>query len=85
MSKEELVGLIQEQLDDESDLSSRRERELKTAQKGNRVFAENVGSPVYEYLDTIYFDRIKRYIEETYETRIKTLEDRVRALEARVK
>ena len=85
MSKEQLVGLIQEQLDDESDTSSRRERELKTAQKGNRVFAENIGNPVFEYLDTIYLQRVKDYITETFEERIKRLEEKVASLEVRVK
>jgi hypothetical protein len=40
---------------------------------------------VYEYLDTIYFERIITYIEDTYEPRIKRLEERVTSLEARVK
>lgn len=85
MSEEQLVGLINKQLDDDSNVHSQSERERKVQLKGNQVFAQNVGVPVYEYLDTIYFDRIKSYIEETYEPRIKRLEDKVRALEAKVK
>lgn len=85
MSEQQLVNLIREQLDGEADISSPKQRVFKTAQKGNNVFAENVGKPVYEYLDTVYFERIKTYIEETYEERIKKLEDRVKSLEARVK
>lgn len=85
MSEEQLVELIRQQLDDDSDTGSERERDRKTAVKGNRVFAQNVGIPVYEYLDTIYFDRIKQYIEDTYEERIKKLEEEVKALKAKVK
>jgi phage baseplate assembly protein W len=85
MSEEQLINLIREQLDDDADTTSPKQRVLKTSQKGNRVFAENVGKPVYEYLDTTYFERIKKYIEETYEERIRKLEERVKSLEARVK
>ena len=85
MSEQQLVNLIREQLDGEADISSPKQRVFKTAQKGNNVFAENVGKPVYEYLDTVYLQRIKTYIEETYEERIKKLEDKVKSLEARVK
>jgi uncharacterized protein YbjQ (UPF0145 family) len=85
MSEEQLINLIREQLDDDADTTSPKQRVFKTSQKGNRVFAENVGKPVYEYLDTIYFERIKTYIEETYEERIRKLEERVKSLEARVK
>jgi uncharacterized protein YbjQ (UPF0145 family) len=85
MSEQQLVNLIAEQLDDDADTTSPRPRVYKTAVKGNKVFAENVGKPVYEYLDTVYFERIKTYIEETYEERIKRLEERVKSLEARIK
>lgn len=85
MSKEELVGLIKQQLDSDSDLSSRRERQFKTAKQGNNIFAQNVGNPVYEYLDTIYLERVKTLIEETYEERITKLEEQVKALTAKVK
>lgn len=85
MSEEQLVGLINEQLNVESDENSERERDKKTAIKGNLVFAQNVGIPIYEYLDTVYFERIKKYIEETYEERIKKLEEEVTVLKAKVK
>ena len=85
MSEQELVNLIRGQLDEETDTSSPGPRVFKTAQKGNNIFAENIGRSIYEYLDTIYFERIKTYVEETYEERIKRLEERVRSLEARVK
>jgi uncharacterized protein YbjQ (UPF0145 family) len=85
MSEQQLVNIIREQLDEESDISSPKQRIFRTAKKGNNIFAENIGRAVYEYLDTIYFERIKTYIEETYEPRIKRLEERVSSLEARVK
>jgi len=85
MSEQQIINIIRQQLDDETDTSSPRQRIFKTAQKGNNIFAENIGRAVYEYLDTIYFERIKTYIEETYEPRIKRLEERVSSLEARVK
>lgn len=85
MSEEQLVGLISGQLDGDSDEGSERERDRKTAMKGNLVFAQNIGIPVFEYLDTIYFDRIKQYITDTYEERIKKLEEEVTALKAKVK
>ena len=59
MSKEQLVELLQAELDNDSDLSARRDRQFKTAKKGNSVFAQNVGGPVFEYLDTIYAERVK--------------------------
>lgn len=85
MSEEQLVNIIRQQLDEEADTSSPRQRIFKTAQKGNNIFAENIGKAVYEYLDTVYFERIITYIEDTYEPRIKRLEERVTSLEARVK
>lgn len=85
MSEEQLVNIIRSQLDEETDTSSPRPRIFKTAQKGNNIFAENIGRSIYEYLDTIYFERITKYVEETYEERIKRLEDRVVSLEARVR
>lgn len=85
MSEEQLVRLINKQLDDDSNVHSQSERERKVQLKGNQVLAQNIGVPVYEYLDTIYFDRITNYITETYEQRLKTLEDKVKALEAKVK
>jgi hypothetical protein len=85
MSEEQLVNIIRQQLDEEADTSSPRQRVFKTAQKGNNIFAESIGRAVYEYLDTIYFERIITYIEDTYEPRIKRLEERVTSLEARVK
>lgn len=85
MSADELVELIQNQLNIDSEQSSRRERQLRTANTGNNIFAQNVGNPIYEYLDTIYFERIKKYIEETYEERIKKLEQAVEDLKKKVK
>lgn len=85
MSEQELVDLVKKELNNDTETSIPQFRGFKTAIKGNRVFAENVGKPVYEYLDTVYFDRIKKYVEETYEQRIKQLEERVSSLEARVK
>lgn len=85
MTRERLVQLIQGQLNNESDQDSRKERQKNTASKGNSLAAQSVGNPVFEYLDTIYFDRIKKYIEETYEERIKKLEEEVKALKAKVK
>jgi len=74
MSEEQLVGLIKEQLDEDSDFSSRRERQFNTAKQGNNLFAENIGKAVYKYLDTVY-----------YEERIKKLEDEIASLKKRVK
>jgi len=85
MSEQELVKLINDKLDDDSDTFSQTERERKVQLKGNQVLAQNIGVPVYEYLDTVYFERIKKYINDTYEQRIKTLEDKVNALEQKVK
>ena len=85
MSEQELIGLIRKQLDDETDISSPRQRVFKTAQRGNNIFAENIGRAVYQYLDDVYFQRITDYITETYEERIKKLEDEVKALKAKVK
>jgi hypothetical protein len=85
MSEQELVKLINDKLDDDSNVYSQTDRERKVQLKGNQVLAQNIGVPVYEYLDTIYFDRIKKYIDDTYEQRIKTLEDKVSALETRVR
>jgi hypothetical protein len=85
MSEEQLVGLIREQLNEDSDFSSRRGRQFNTAKQGNNLFADNIGRAVYQYLDTVYLERIQKYIEETYEERIKKLEERVKSLEARVK
>ena len=85
MSEQELVKLINDKLDDDSSVYSQTDRERKVQLKGNQVFAQNVGVPVYEYLDTVYFERIKKYIDDTYEQRIKTLEDKVNTLEAKVR
>ena len=85
MSKEQLIELLKVQLDEESDSSSRRNRQFNTAKQGNNVFAQNIGGSIFEYLDTIYFERVKDYITETYEERIKKLEDEVNALKAKVK
>jgi hypothetical protein len=74
MSEEQLVGLIREQLNEDSDFSSRRGRQFNTAKQGNNLFADNIGRAVYRYLDTVY-----------YEERIKKLEDEVNALKAKVK
>ena len=86
MSKEQLIELLQTELDNDSDFSSRRERQFSTARKGNSVFAQNVGGPVFEYLDTIYAERIKELAKESssgtgnIEERIKQLEDKVEKL-----
>lgn len=85
MSEQELVDLVKEEMNNDAETSIPKLRGFKTAIKGNRVFAENVGKPVYKYLDTVYFERIQKYVEEKYEERIKKLEDRVTSLEARVK
>ncbi len=94
MSKEQLVELLQEELDNDSDLSARRDRQFKTAKKGNSVFAQNVGGPVFEYLDTIYAERVKELAKKssgdanTTEERIKKLEDKIEELnkfESRIK
>jgi hypothetical protein len=82
MSEQQLVNIIREQLDEEADTSSPRPRIFKTAKKGNNIFAENIGRSIYEYLDTVYFERITKYVEETYEERIKRLEDKVVSLMA---
>jgi hypothetical protein len=83
MSEQQLVNIIREQLDEEADTSSPRPRIFKTAKKGNNIFAENIGRAVYQYLDTVYFERIKTYVEDTYEERIRRLEERISLLEAR--
>ena len=86
MSKEQLIELLQTELDNDSDVSSRRDRQFKTAIKGNSVFAQNVGGPVFEYLDTIYAERIKQLAKESggdakdIEDRIAKLEDKVEKL-----
>lgn len=86
MSKEQLIELLQAELDNDSDFSSRRDRQFKTAIKGNSVFAQNVGGPVFEYLDTIYAERVKELVKESgdnakdTEDRIKKLEDTVEKL-----
>lgn len=85
MSEQELVGLIKNYLNEDTDTNAQSERERKVELKGNEVFSRNVGVPVYEYLDTVYFEKVKKYIEDTYEERIKKLEDRVESLEAKVK
>ena len=85
MSQEELVGMIKEYMDGQTDIYYENERVRAAEIKGNQVFAKNVGVPVFEYLDSIYLERIKKYIEETYEERIKKLEDKVKSLEAKVK
>lgn len=85
MSADDLISLLQNELNTDSQQSSRRERQLKVSNTSNRIFAQNIGNPVYEYLDTIYFERIKKYIEDTYEERIKKLEDKVEALQKKVK
>lgn len=82
MTRERLVQLIQGQLNNESDQDARKERQKNTAAKGNSAAAQSVGNPVFEYLDTTYFDRIKKYVEETYEQRIVKLEEQVNALKA---
>ena len=63
MSQQELINLIRRELDGDSDTSTQRTREARTANKGNEVFAQNVGKPIFEYLDTIYWDRIVKYVE----------------------
>lgn len=86
MSKEQLIELLQTELDNDSDVSSRRDRQFKTAIKGNSLFAQNVGGPVFEYLDTIYAERVKELAKESSsgtgdtEERIKQLEDKVEKL-----
>lgn len=82
MTRERLVQLIQGQLNNESDQDARKARQKNTAAKGNSAAAQSVGNPVFEYLDTTYFDRIKKYVEETYEQRIVKLEEQVSALKA---
>jgi hypothetical protein len=74
MSEQQLVNIIREQLDEEADTSSPKQRIFRTAKKGNNIFAENIGRAVYQYLDTVY-----------YEERIRRLEERISSLEARVK
>jgi hypothetical protein len=88
MSEQQLIDIIKRTLDDEVEPSiigdnrpSTRIRIFKTAQKGNTIFSENIGKAVYEYLDTIYFERVRRYIEQIYELRI---EPRIRNVEATV-
>lgn len=85
MSEQELVALIRNQLNGDTNVNAQSERERKVEMKGNELQAQNMGVPIYEYLDTVYFDRIKKYLEDTYEERIKRLEDKVKALEAKVK
>lgn len=86
MSKEQLIELLQTELDNDSDVSSRRDRQFKTAIKGNSLFAQNVGGPVFEYLDTVYAERVKELAKESggdtnnTEERIKKLEDNVEKL-----
>lgn len=81
MSKKQLIELLQVQLDDESDSSSRRNRQFNTAKQGNSQVSQTIGGPVFEYLDTVYIERVK----DLYEDRIKKLEDRVEALQKKVK
>ena len=83
MSKEQLIELLQTELDNDSDFSSRRERQFSTARKGNSVFAQNVGGPVFEYLDTIYAERIKELAKESGDN-AKDIEDRIKKLEDKV-
>ncbi len=93
MSKQELINLLQEELDNDSDFSARRERQLNTAKKGNRVFAQNVGGPVFEYLDTVYTERVKEIVKETikesieelFEERLSKIEEDIKALKKKVK
>jgi hypothetical protein len=80
MSEEQLVNIIREAMDDETEPSSPRRRIFKTAQKGNNIFAENIGGSIYKYLDTIYFERIKTYVEG----RIKGVEEKTTLLEGNV-
>jgi hypothetical protein len=80
MSEEQLVNIMREAMDDETEPSSPRRRIFKTAQKGNNIFAENIGGSIYKYLDTIYFERIKTYVEG----RIKGVEEKTTLLEGNV-
>lgn len=80
MSEEQLVNIIREAMDDETDTSSPRRRIFKTAQKGNNIFAENIGGSIYKYLDTTYFERITTYVEG----RIRGVEEKTTLLEGNV-
>jgi len=59
----ELVNMIDDHLNMKFDPQAQRGREDATAKKGNRVFAEDVGTPIYDYLDTIYWRRIVEWVE----------------------
>lgn len=71
MSENELITKIKNQLTSVSDKESDRDRQRATARKGNNEFAENVGIPVHNYLDTVYWDRIVNYINEQIANHIK--------------
>mgnify|MGYP003339770066 FL=1 len=59
----ELVDVIDNHLNIKFFPQEQRDREGNTAKKGNRVFAEDVGTPIWEYLDTIYWRRIVEWVE----------------------
>jgi len=85
MSELELVNLLRQQLDEDSDTFSQSDRERKVSLKGNEVLAQNVGVPVHQYLDTTYADKVKEICQELFEERIKKLEEKVASLEKKVK
>jgi hypothetical protein len=59
----ELNDMIETHLNAKFVPQAQRTREDSTAKKGNRIFAEDVGTPIYEYLDGPYWRRIVAYVE----------------------
>lgn len=59
----ELNDMIETHLNAKFIPQAQRGREDATAKKGNRVFAEDVGTPIYEYLDGPYWRRIVTYVD----------------------
>lgn len=77
MSQEELVDAIQTELNDDIETPTLKQRHRAVTRVANRKMAEGIGKPVYDYLDTTYWERIQQYLDEfikPYDERIKKLE-----------
>jgi hypothetical protein len=71
MSKEQLSKLIYDQL--QTEFRNEKDRVANPASEYNQIHANNLATPIFTYLDTVYWDRIVAYIEPIRQTATRAL------------
>ena len=71
MSKEQLSKLIYDQL--QTEFRNEKDRVANPASEYNQMYANNLATPIFTYLDTVYWDRIVAYIDPIKQTATRAL------------